>query len=97
MNRRKLSHVIAAGILAGLLVLPGPALAEALRGREVSLWQSLAKLWQHELAVLLSKDRLLRKEGYGIDPNGGKPTGSNLANPSPSEATNSEGITGSGL
>jgi hypothetical protein len=97
MNRRKLSHVIAAGILAALLVLPGPALAEAPRTREVSPWQSLAKLWQHELAALLSKDRLLRKEGYGIDPNGSKPTGSNSVNPSPSGIGNNEDTTGSGL
>jgi len=76
MTRRKLSHVIAAGILAALLALPGPALAEVPRAHTASVWQLLAKLWRHEVDALLHRDRLLRKEGYGIDPNGGKPTGS---------------------
>lgn len=96
MNRRKLSHVIAAGILAALLVLPGPALAEAHRAYDVSVWQSLAKLWQRELAVL-SPDRIFRKEGYGLDPNGNKPTGPSLVNPSPSSGSNNESTSGSGL
>ncbi|HEY4563162.1 MAG TPA: hypothetical protein VIJ36_09295 [Thermoanaerobaculia bacterium] len=97
MNRRKLSHVIAAGILAALLVLPGPALAEALGTHDVSVWQSIAKLWQHELAAALSKGRVFRKEGYGIDPNGSKPAGSNLVNPDPSSGSNNESTSGSGL
>jgi hypothetical protein len=96
MNRRKLSHVIAAGILAALLVLPGPALAEARRVHDASVWKSLAKLWQHELAAALSKGRV-RKEGYGIDPNGSKPAGSNLVNPTPGNGSNNGSTSGAGL
>jgi hypothetical protein len=82
MNRRKLSHIIAAGILAALLALPGPAGAGTPRAQDLNIWQSLAKLWQNELAAL-QWDGLHRKEGYGIDPNGGKPTGSNSTTPPP--------------
>jgi len=97
MTRRKLSHVIAAGILAALLALPGPALAAAPQVRSVSIWHSLAKLWHREFATLLHWDGLLRKEGYGIDPNGAKPTGSNLVNPNPGDTETCEGSSGAGL
>ncbi len=48
MNRRKLSHVIAAGALAALLVLPGAALAQPNhhRGAPVDLWSWLAGFWK---------------------------------------------------
>lgn len=97
MNRRKLSHVIAAGILAVLLALPGPAGAEAPRAHTQSIWQSLAKHWQLELAALLQRAGVPRKEGYGIDPNGGKPIGSNSVTPSPGGPENNQGSMGSGI
>ena len=80
MTRRKLSHVIAAGILAALLALPGPALAAAPhhRGPVVDLWSWLAGLWSRGVASLSlgSGNGVGQKAGLGIDPNGGTPTGS---------------------
>src|SRR5947199_1221976 len=78
MTRRKLSHVIAAGILATLLALPGPALAAAPhhRGPAVDFWSWLAGLWSQGVASLGSGSGVGQKAGLGIDPNGGTPTGS---------------------
>jgi hypothetical protein len=91
MNRRKLSHVIAAGILAALLMLPGPVMARAPRTRAAAgTWQSLGKAW-HELEALLLRGGMLQKEGYGIDPNGSKPPGSSGTTPSTSSAGAGEG------
>jgi hypothetical protein len=76
MNRRKLSHVIAVGVLAVLLTLPGTALAQGRRTRgpaSVSDW--LTCLWQRGISVLLPGSQVIEKLGPGIDPNGGKPTG----------------------
>ena len=96
MNRRKLSYVIATGILAALLVLPGPVVAKSPPNQDISVWKSLTKFWQHELAAILSGNRIFRKEGYGIDPNGSKPAGSNLANPSPGNGSSNESNSGAG-
>lgn len=83
MNRRKLPHVIAVGILAALLALPGPAGASSLQARNVgSMWQWLVSLWSHEFSALSSRNGGLEKEGPGIDPNGGKPAGSGGTNSS---------------
>lgn len=77
MNRRTLSHVIAAGILAALLVLPGPALAEVSHHRgPVDFWSWLAGFWSQGVSSLGSWSRLEQKAGPGIDPNGGVPPGS---------------------
>ncbi|HEY0553543.1 MAG TPA: hypothetical protein VGG20_04710 [Thermoanaerobaculia bacterium] len=72
MNRRKLSHVTAAGLLAALLMLPGPALAQSPHHRaSVDLWSWLAGAWQRGM-VSLGVGGLGEKQGLGIDPNGGK-------------------------
>jgi hypothetical protein len=77
MNRRKLSHVIAAGILVALLVLPGPALAEVPHHRgPADFWSWLAGFWSRGVASLGSSSGPGLKAGPGIDPNGGIPTGS---------------------
>jgi hypothetical protein len=77
MNRRKLSHVIAAGILAALLALPGPALAQPVHHRgPVDFWSWLAGFWSRGSASLGSRSGLGLKQGLGIDPNGGGSTGS---------------------
>jgi hypothetical protein len=77
MTRRKLSHVIAAGILAALLMLPGPALAEVPHHRgPVDFWSWLAGFWGRGVASLESWSGLGLKVGPGIDPNGGVPPGS---------------------
>jgi hypothetical protein len=91
MNRRKLSHVVAGGILAVLLALPGPALASSLQARTVeSMWQRLAGLWQQHFSVLPREQTVLRKEGYGIDPNGGRSAGAGGSS-SPSTPTSGTG------
>ena len=77
MTRRKLSHVIAAGILAALLVLPGPALAAAPHHRgPVDFWSWLAGLWSRGVSSVGAGSGLGLKAGLGIDPNGGGSTGS---------------------
>lgn len=76
MNRRKLSHVIAAGILAALLVLPGPAAAQSTHHRgPVDFWSWLAGFWSWGSLSGGSSAGSVRKAGLGIDPNGA-PTGS---------------------
>ncbi|MFL6262508.1 MAG: hypothetical protein ACJ76Y_22655 [Thermoanaerobaculia bacterium] len=78
MNRRKLSHVIAAGILAALLALPGPALAAQPTHHRgpVDFWSWLAGFWSRGVSSLGSGSGLQQKAGLGIDPNGGTSTGS---------------------
>ena len=79
MNRRKLSHVTAAGLLAALLMLPGPALAQSPHHRvSGDLWSWLAGAWQRgmvSLGVGGLGEKAGEKQGLGIDPNGGAPTG----------------------
>ena len=76
MNRRKLSHVIAAGILAALLALPGPALAQGTHSRGAAgILEWLAGLWERTMAAQGAWVGPLQKAGPGIDPNGGKPAG----------------------
>jgi hypothetical protein len=75
MNRRKLSHVTAAGILAALLMLPGQAMAQSPHHRASGdLWSWLAAAWHHGMASL-GAGGMGEKQGLGIDPNGGNPTG----------------------
>ncbi len=77
MNRRKLSHVIAAGILAALLVLPGPAAAQSTHHRgPVDFWSWLAGFWGSGVFSVGSSGGSVRKAGLGIDPNGGGTSGS---------------------
>jgi hypothetical protein len=74
MNRRKLSHVTAAGLLAALLMLPGPALAQSTHHRaSADLWSWLAGAWQRGMVSLGVGG--LEKGGMEIDPNGGAPKG----------------------
>ena len=80
MNRRKLPHVVAVGVLATLLALPGPALAAPSRVKTSDAkghWQWLVKLLPPEFSVMLSGNGLFQKEGPGIDPNGGRSGGTN--------------------
>lgn len=80
MNRRKLSHVVAAGILAALLMLPGPVMAQPTHHRvPVDLWSWLAGLWGREVSGLGAGGVQGQKAGLGIDPNGGTPTGPSKA------------------
>ena len=96
MNRRKLSHVIAAGLLAGLLGLPGTALAAGPRTHSPArTWRSIAD-WQYQLVAYLLTGGMLQKEGYGIDPNGGKPAGSGGTTSTTSGAATGQGTAGSG-
>src|SRR4051794_8047885 len=77
MNRRKLSHVIAAGILAALLALPGPALAQPNHHRgPVDFWSWLAGIWSQGISSLGTGSGMGQKAGLGIDPNGGTSAGS---------------------
>jgi len=74
MNRRKLSHVIAAGILAALLALPGPAGAQSIHHRgsgSVDFWSWLAGFWSWGGSGGGGRSGSVRKVGPGIDPNGG--------------------------
>lgn len=98
MTRRKLSHAIAAGILAALLVLPGPALAQSTHHRSsTDLWSWLAGLWSRGVSSLGSRSGLGLKVGPGIDPNGGGSTGSggSTGQSSPTGGTTS-GVTSGG-
>ena len=92
MNRRRLSHVIAAGLLAGLLGLPGSALAQPVhRGVPADLWSWFAGFWSRGMvrqSVHVPR-ALEEKAGLGIDPNGGKPAGSG-------GTTSTTGLAGSG-
>lgn len=76
MNRRKLSHITAAGLLAALLTVPVPALAQSPHHHRASgdLWSWLAGAWQRGM-VSLGVGGLGEKAGLGIDPNGGVPAG----------------------
>ena len=77
MNRRKLSHVIAAGLLAGLLGFPGAALAQPVhRGVTADLWSWLAGFWSRGVTGLRVPSGMEQKAGPGIDPNGGNPPSS---------------------
>lgn len=77
MNRRKLSRITAAGLLAALLALPAQAAVP--HGRVPgNAWEWLTSLWQSRIAALWPGSEAAQKEGHGIDPNGGSqpvPTG----------------------
>jgi hypothetical protein len=88
MHQRKLSRVIAAGLLAALLALPAPVHAAARNRGTVELWDWLAGLWERGAAALAVWDRGTEKElatdpdgepaapsGAGIDPTGGTDQG----------------------
>jgi hypothetical protein len=77
MNRRKLFHVIAVGLLVGLLMVPGAALAQPahhVRG-PVDFWSWLAGFWGGGVSGLRLPSGLEQKQGLGIDPNGGTSVG----------------------
>jgi hypothetical protein len=88
MNRRKLSYVIAAGILAALLVLPGPVMAQPVHHRgPVDFWSWLAGFWSRGVSNLGSWSGLGQKAGAGIGPNGDGSTGSSAPTGTTSGAT----------
>lgn len=98
MTRRKLSHVVAAGILAVLLVLPGPALAQSTHHRSsTDLWSWLASLWNRGVSSLGSGSGLGLKQGLGIDPNGGSATGSGGTTESTTTGSKVPGDQGHGI
>lgn len=68
MNRRRLSHGIAAGLLVGMMAMPGPVGARGVE-RQVStnVWSRIAMLWNRAASNLVPWE----KQGFGIDPNGG--------------------------
>lgn len=79
MNRRKLFHVIAVGLLVGLLMVPGAALAQPAHHvrSPVDFWSWLAGFWGGGVSGGVGGAAVRgEKAGLGIDPNGGTPTGS---------------------
>lgn len=78
MTQRKLSRIIAAGILAAVLALPAQAHAAPHRTRgPLSAWEWILRVWQRGIEAVMPESGAGRKEGLGIDPNGGKPAGQN--------------------
>jgi hypothetical protein len=76
MTQRKLSRIIAAGILAAVLALPAPAHAAFNRTRgPVNLWEWMVRVWERGISAVVPERGVDQKEGLGIDPNGGKPAG----------------------
>jgi len=75
MKDRRISRVVAAGLLLAVLALPMPARAEAVgRGSLDGVWSWLARLWEQGISALWSADGD-PDEGHGIDPNGVTTTG----------------------
>lgn len=70
MHQRKLSHVIAGGLLAALLALPAPAQAAGRNLGTVELWDWLAGMWERGIAGLWAGDGGTEEQDLGIDPNG---------------------------
>jgi hypothetical protein len=55
MNNRKLSHVVAAGLLAAVLGVPGIARAEGAReAGSIGAWEWLVSLWEEGVSALWS-------------------------------------------
>ncbi|HEV2856170.1 MAG TPA: hypothetical protein VHC97_25500 [Thermoanaerobaculia bacterium] len=85
MTQRKLSRVIAAGLLTATLALPAQAHAAATRTRgPVNVWEWIARLWQRGISAVVPESGVGRKEGPGFDPNGSKA-------PSPEEGSGTGG------
>ena len=73
MTQRKLSHIIAAGLLAAVLALPAQAHAATTRTRgPVSVWEWIARVWQRGISAVVPESGTGRKEGPGFDPNGSR-------------------------
>lgn len=98
MTRRKLSHVIAAGILAALVLLPGPASAAPLHPRgSVDLWSWLAGFWSRGISSLGSRSGVGQKQGLGIDPNGGTSGGTGSSTGGTTSGATIQGEQGHGI
>lgn len=73
MSRKTVQRFVAAGVLATVFALAGPARAEAreLRG-SAPVWQWLTALWESSVSALwpLSPADATEKAGFGTDPNG---------------------------
>ena len=93
MTRRTLPHVIAAGLLTALLLLPGPAMAQPLphRASVVELWSWLAGFWSRGVESLEGEMGMRTKGGPGIDPNGAAPA------PTPPSGDTPQGDQGHGI
>lgn len=71
MTPRKLSRVIASGMLMALLALPVPVQAAPLQTRgPVGVWEWMAQLWQRGVSAVVPGHGVERKQGPGFDPNG---------------------------
>ena len=76
MTPRKLSQVIASGMLMALLALPVPVQAASSRTRgPAGVWEWLVRAWQRGVSAVVPAERVERKEGGGFDPNGLRATG----------------------
>lgn len=72
MKNRKLSRIVAAGLLAAVLGAPGIARADG--GREagsIGAWEWLVSLWNEGVAALWSGSDKEPKPGAGIVPSEG--------------------------
>lgn len=73
MKNRKLSHAVAAGLLATVLGVPGIARAEG--GREagsIGAWEWLVSLWEEGVSALWAGSEKPPQPEPGILPGGGE-------------------------
>jgi hypothetical protein len=76
MNPRKLSRVIASGMLMALLALPVPAQAATIRTPgPAGVWEWMVQVWQRGVSAVVPGHGVERKQGPGFDPNGLRTTG----------------------
>lgn len=73
MSQRTVQRIAAAGALALLLALAGPARAEA--GEPGGVWRWLAGFWEGGASILRVETgegdwRSITKQGFGLDPDG---------------------------
>lgn len=74
MSQRTVQRIAAAGALALLLALAGPAWAEA-REPGKGVWRWLAAFWEDGASILWTRTgeadrRSTTKQGFGLDPDG---------------------------
>ena len=73
MTQRKLSRIIAAGLLTATLALPAQAHAAATRTRgPVNVWEWIARVWERGISAVVPESGAGPKQGPGFDPNGSK-------------------------
>jgi hypothetical protein len=95
MTQRKLSRVIAAGLLTAVLALPAQAHAATNRTRgPVSAWEWIARVWQRGISAVVPESGAGRKAGPGFDPNGSRTPSPVDDGTSTTPATSSDAGTG---